>query len=396
MPWSTTDPVKERVKFVLEWEKRWDAGEGVMNLSELCREFGVSRETAYVWLRRYREAGHKLEALAERSHRPHHIPNQIPVEVSDLIVRARKQRPTWGPLKLRAWLMTLNPGVSFPSVSAIASIIHRNGLTQLRRRRRQRLVVPTTRPFASATAPNAVWCIDFKGWFRTADGRRCYPLTLIDAYSRYLLRCEAVLDPDTRSVRPILDSAFQEFGTPASIRSDNGPPFASTGAGGLNALSVWWHRLGIQLDRIDPGKPQQNGRLERFHRTLAELVRVPAEDARSQQRAFDHFRYVYNYERPHEALGLKPPLTAYSRSSRRYPRPLESFETDHFGVRVDKHGFIRTHRRRVFISTALAGDTVGVEADGDRWAVTWGSITLGWLDERRLDRGLILPVKKRR
>jgi len=286
--------------------------------------------------------------------------------------------------------------VSFPSISAIASIIHRNGLTQLRRRRRQRLVVPTTRPFASATAPNTVWCIDFNGWFLTADGRRCYPLTLIDAYSRYLLRCEALVEPDTRHVRPVLDSAFQEFGTPLAIRSDNGPPFASTGAGGLTTLSVWWHRLGIHLDRITPGKPQQNGRLERFHRTLAELVQEPADDARSQQRAFDHFRYVYNYERPHEALGLKPPLTAYCRSPRRYPRPLETFETDSYGVRVDKQGCIRLDRKRVFVSTALFGELVAVEPDDGRLAVSWGSILLGWIDEHRLDRGLISPVKKRR
>ena len=395
MPWSATDPTKERVKFILEWEKRWDAGEGVTNVSELCREFGISRETAYVWLRRYRAAGNKLEALQERSHRAHNIPNQIPVEVCDVIVSARKQRPTWGPRKLRAYLMSINPGVQFPSVSAIADIIHRNGLTRLRRRRRQRMVVPSTRPFAAATEPNAVWCIDFKGWFRTGDGVKCYPLTLIDAYSRFLLRCEALRDPDTRHVRAVLDSAFQEFGTPRAIRSDNGPPFASTGAGGLTELAVWWHRLGITPDRIFPGKPQQNGRLERFHRTLAELVREPAEDARSQQRVFDHFRYVYNYERPHEALGLKPPLTAYCRSQRRYPRPLESF-ADPGGASVDRRGFIRWDRRRVFISTALVGETVELVPDEDRWAVSWGSILLGWVDETRLDRGLILPVRKRR
>jgi len=247
MPWSRTNPLKERVKFVLEWEKRWNAGEGRMNLSELCREFGISRETGYVWLRRYRQTNHDLRALEERSHRPLHIPNQVPQDMQDFIVAARKRRPTWGPRKLRAHLVDCNPGVSFPSESAIAAILQRNGLTSLRRRRRKRLVVPATRPFAAATGPNAVWCVDFKGWVRTGDGRRCYPLTLIDAYSRYLLRCEALLDPDTRHVEPIFDSAFQEFGTPAAIRSDNGPPFASTGAGGLTTLSVWWTKLGIRL-----------------------------------------------------------------------------------------------------------------------------------------------------
>ena len=398
MPWSRTDPVKERVKFVLEWEKRWDAGEGRMNLSELCREFGISRETAYVWLRRYRAAGRDVQVLSDRSHRPHHSPHQIPAEVADLIVAARKYRPTWGPRKLRAFLVDRKPGVALPSESAIAAILHRNGLTSVRRRRRRRLVVPATRPFAAATGPNAVWCVDFKGWWRTGDGRRCYPLTLIDAYSRYLLRCEALLETDTRHVQPIFDSAFQEFGTPDAIRSDNGPPFASTGAAGLSALSVWWNQLGIRHDRITPGKPQQNGRLERFHRTLAVLAATPAADVRAQQRAFDYFRYDYNQQRPHEALRLKPPVTAYEPSRRRYPRPLETYEdVDAYAqLRLDRYGFVRWQRRRVLVSAALAHEVVYIDPDEDRWVVRWRSILLGWIDERRLDRGLILAGRRRR
>lgn len=398
MPWSSTDPTKERIKFILEWEKRWNAGEGRTNLSELCREFGISRETAYVWLRRYRKSGHDVKALDERSHRPHYSPNQIAPELADAFVELRKWRPTWGPRKLRAYLVDRNPGVELPSESAIAAILQRNGLTSLRRRRRQRRVVPATRPFAAATAPNAVWCVDFKGWWRTQDGRRCYPLTLIDAYSRYLLRCEALLDPDTRHVQPIFDSAFQEFGTPEAVRSDNGPPFATVGAAGLSALSVWWRKLGIRHDRIAPGKPQQNGRLERFHRTLAELATSPAADVRAQQRAFDAFRYDYNEVRPHEALRQRPPLTAYSPSRRRYPRPLESFDDVDASARlaIDKHGFVKWQRRRVLISAALAHEIISVDPDDDRWAVSWGSILLGWIDDRRLDRGLILPVSRRR
>jgi transposase InsO family protein len=398
MPWNSTNATKERVKFALEWEARLDAGEGRVNVSELCREFGISRETAYVWLRRYRAAGRKVEALEERSHRPHHIPHQIPEEVQDVVVAARKYRPTWGPLKLRAYLADCHPGLHVPSVSAIAAILQRNGLTSLRRRKRIRLVVPATRPFATATGPNAVWCIDFKGWFKTLDGRRCYPLTLLDAYSRYLLRCEALVDPDTRSVEPILDSAFQEYGTPDSIRSDNGPPFASTGAGGLTKLNVWWHRLGIRHDRIEPGKPQQNGRLERFHRTLAELVREPEQDVRAQQRAFDRFRHEYNDQRPHEALGLKPPARAYTPSPNRYPRKLQDFDEydAHAVLQVDRAGFVRWQKRRVLVSSALAHEYVSVDADDDRWEVRWGSIVLGWIDDRRLDRGLIVPARRRR
>lgn len=392
------------MKFALEWEKRWDSGEGRMNMAELCREFGISRETGYVWLRRFRAAGHKVEALEERSHRPHTFPNQIPEEMVDLIVAARKYRPRWGPRKLRAHLVDVNPGVAFPSESTFAAVLKRHGLTNLRSRKRRRLVVPSTRPFAHATGPNAVWCVDFKGWFRTDDGRRCYPLTLVDAYSRYLLRCEALLDPDTVNVRPIFDSAFQEFGTPASIRSDNGPPFASTGAGALTTLSVWWQRLGIRHERIDPGKPQQNGRQERFHRTLAELVAdEPEPDVRAQQRAFDRFRHDYNHVRPHEALGLKPPVRAYAPTGRGYPRKLDEFEHPYADVveRVDKHGYIRWEGHRVLVTAALAYEYVGVtqarlEEEEHRWNVQWGELDLGWFDARKPERGLNAPSRRRR
>ena len=223
-----------------------------------------------------------------------------------------------------------------------------------------------------------------------------------DAYSRYLLRCEALLDPDTRHVEPIFDSAFQEFGTPAAIRSDNGPPFASTGAGGLTTLSVWWTKLGIRHDRIEPGKPQQNGRQERFHRTLAEFLAAPERDVRRQQRAFDRFRHEYNDVRPHEALGLKPPLTAYAPSLQRYPRKLERFDDPlcYEQLRVDKHGFVRWRGRRILISAALAHEDVCLDAENDegdqRWVVRWGSIVLGTIDDGRLDRGLIVPVRRRR
>lgn len=404
MPWSLTNATKERVKFALEWEKRWDAGEGRMNFTELCREFGVSRETGYVWLRRFRAAGHKVEALAERSHRPLTSPHQVPQYVVDVIVAARKLRPTWGPRKLRAYLVDCNPGFEFPCESTFAGILHRNGLTHLRGRKRRRLVVPSTRPFADATAPNTVWCVDFKGWFRTEDGRRCYPLTLIDAYSRYLLRCEALIDPDTKHVKPIFDSAFQEFGTPVAIRSDNGPPFASTGAaGGLTSLSVWWQRLGIRHDRITPGKPQQNGRLERFHRTLAEVVEEPAAEAGAQQRAFDRFRHEYNHLRPHEALRQKPPLHAYAPTGQRYPRKLRELDYPYADAveRVDKHGYIRWCDQRVFVSAALAYEPVSLDqgrTDDDEhlWTVRWGDLVLGTLDDRRLDRGLNAPSRRRR
>lgn len=390
MPWKETDPSKERVRFILEWEKRWNAAEGGrVNLTELAREFGVHRDTAHVWVRRYQDAGFKLDAMKERSRRPHSSPTAIGEQTQDVIVAARKRHPRWGPRKLRAWLAELHPGVVLPSASCIADILRRRGLAQPRRRRK-RFVVPRTQPFASCDRANAVWCIDFKGKFRTQDGRWCHVLTIVDAYSRFLIRCEAVLDPDGRAVERICDSAFLEFGLPGAMRSDNGPPFASTGPGRLTRLSVWWLRLGIRLDRIDPGKPQQNGRQERFHSSLEEVVGAPAPDIRAQQRALDPWRREYNYERPHEALEQHPPICAYQRSHRHYPRKLVRPEPSSWNdvARVDRNGFIRWHRVRIFISTALALELVEVAPDRDLYVVRYGPILLGYLDPERLGAGL--------
>jgi len=398
MPWSETDMMKERVRFVLEWERRWNDGEGEVNVSELCREFGVSRECGYKWIRRYRAANQSLVGVEERSRRPHRSPTATQVAVQEVVVEARKLHPRWGAVKLRAWLRRRLPGVEFPSPSAIAAILKRRGLVRIARcRRRSAPAVGVTAPFPECTEPNSVWCVDFKGWFRTGDGERCYPLTITDAFSRYLLRCEGVLDPDSKAVRMIFDSAFQEFGLPLAIRSDNGPPFASTGAGGLTDLSVWWLQLGIKLQRIASGKPQQNGRHERMHRTL-KLETEPQHDRRAQQRVFDLWRREFNEERPHAALDNRPPATIYVPSSRRYPRPLKLVEPSAFSqaCQVDKDGFIRFQRRKIFISSALAYLHVELDLVGfDVWEIRWGQIVLGRYNAMRSDRGLILARRKR-
>jgi transposase InsO family protein len=286
MPWEATDAMKERTKFVLEWEKRWNAAEGgPVNMAELCRMFGVSRQTGYTWVARYREAEHDVRAVVERSRRPKTFPTAVSAEIEDLIVEMRKRWPKWGPRKLRQRLVEDNPGKRVPSASVMSKVLKRRGMTVPRRRRRRTSPAGVAAPFSGCDAPNAVWCIDFKGWFATADGVRCYPLTLIDAFSRYLLRCEALCDPDGVQVRRILDSAFLEFGLPLAIRSDGGPPFASTGPARLTELSVWLLQLGIRVEIIAPGKPQQNGRLERLHRTLKdETASPPASDRRAQLR----------------------------------------------------------------------------------------------------------------
>ncbi len=380
--------MKERVKFVLEWEKRWNEGEGVLNFAELCREFGISRQVGYDWVARYQEAKCNPSALKERSRRPHRSPTKVSDEVEDFLVAARKARPTWGPKKLRAWLSERYPRLAeLPAQSTIGEVLRRRGLTVPRRLKRVRATQAATQPFAEVTGPNATWCVDFKGHFRTQDGRVCYPLTIIDAHSRFLIRCEGVEDPNGREVQRIFDSAFSEFGVPAAIRSDNGPPFASVGAGGLTTLSVWWLRLGIRLERIEPGKPQQNGRQERFHRTLkAETANPPRADMRAQQRAFDLFRKIYNEERPHEALGQRPPATRFALSPRRYPRPLVRFATgspwEHL-ERIDKDGFIRWHDQRLFVGRALAHEDVAIEYDGasENWLVVFGPLCVGVLSE---------------
>jgi len=402
MPWKATDALKERTKFVLEWERRWnDAEGGRVNMAELCRLFDVSRQTGYTWVARYRAGNHELAAVAEHSRRPKTSPNAIPPEVEDLIVAARKRYPKWGPRKLRARIVELNPGCYVPSASVIAKILKRRGLTTKRQRRRRAPALGVVAPFSGCEAPNSVWCIDFKGWFVTSDGLRCYPLTLIDAFSRYLLRCEALLDPNGKEVKQILESAFTEFGLPAAIRSDGGPPFASTGPARLTELSVWLLRLGLRIEIIAPGRPQQNGRLERFHRTLkAETTTPAANDCPAQQRVFDLWRGEYNHERPHEALGQRCPGRIYTPSRHTYPRPLvkRDFEPCADIARVDRNGFIKWLQRNVFISSALKYEYVELDFDPDvdsRRVVRWGNIHLGHLDEHQREHGLIYPRRRR-
>ena len=262
MPWKATDAMKERANFVLEWEQRWDEAKGgPVEMAELCRKYGVSRPTGYGWVKRFRDASHDVRAVEEKSRRPQSNPHAISAEMEDWIVQARKAMPRRGPRKLRAILVERNPGIDWPSTSSIGNILKRRGLCRVRKVRQR--APPMTQPFAATMAPNDTWCIDFKGKFRMQDGNWCHVLTLLDADTRYLLRAEPMLDPNGANVEKVLDSAFQEFGLPKAMRSDNGPPFASTGAGRLSRLSVWWLKLGIQLERIEPGKPQQNGRLER-------------------------------------------------------------------------------------------------------------------------------------
>jgi transposase InsO family protein len=392
VPWKETYPVEQKFKFVLECER------GEMTMTALCRAFGVTRQTGYKWLRRYREDPGEPSSLEDRSRRPFANPRQTGSYVEDAIVVARRRMPTWGPRKLRAWLSEKMPDVTWPAASTIGDLLKRRGLTRARRRRRH--TPPSTQPFAECTAPNQLWCIDFKGWFRLGNGVRCYPLTLTDAFSRMLLRCEGLLDPDGEAVREVMESAFREYGLPNAIRSDNGPPFATVGPGGLSDLSVWWIRLGIRHERIEPGKPQQNGRHERMHLTLKQdTASPPAEALYSQQRLFDLFRKMFNHERPHEALEMKPPASVYAPSTNRFPERLPPVQID-FDVEqsvVDRNGYARCGRGRVQVGRALRYQTINFASMGDRkWQVTFGGVLLGMFDETRRQLGLIRDTKDRR
>jgi transposase InsO family protein len=375
-------PVTERQRFIDAYLT------GEYGVAELCRSFGISRKTGYKWLARFME---NCE-LEDRSSRPHHSPRAVAEWLEDAIVRARKQRPNWGPRKLRAALLRANPGADgqLPSVSTFALIFRRNGL--VRPRRRKRMAPPSSTPLAHALGPNALWCIDFKGHF-AVGGTRCHPLTVMDAYSRYLLACVALNRPDGDHVRRALEWVFNEFGLPDAIRSDNGSPFASTGLGGFSKLSVWWLRLGIRHERIEPGHPEQNGRHERMHRTLKqETAWPPKANLKAQQRAFDRFRKEYNQDRPHEALDNDVPASFYQPSRRALPDPPWGREyhypADYETVRISKLGYLTWNGRTTYLSQALQNEDVGLDWRAPSgWAVYFRDLQLGEL--RRGSRGAL-------
>ena len=385
MPWSETCAMDERMRFVSA------ASEDEAVMSEVCAEFGISRQTGYKWLWRYRTEG--LDGLKERSRAPIRHGRARDEELVAAALALRERQPTWGPKKLRRKLIERWPDAAAPARSTIGDWLRKEGLTQSRRPRRR--CPPFSSPFQAVDAPNDVWCADFKGWFATGDKRRCDPLTISDAMSRYLLRCQTVARPDGAHVRPVFDAAFCEFGLPLSIRSDNGPPFASVGAGGLSRLSVWWIKLGIRPERIDPGKPQQNGRHERLHRTLREdAIDPPAATLAEQQARFDEFRAVYNHERPHEALDFATPASLYRASARAYPCALsEPDYPDAAAVRrVRSNGEIKWAGDLVFVSEALIGEPVAIEeTEEGEWRVRYAGVELGFIDKNGRLRRRKLP-----
>jgi putative transposase len=375
MPFKETCVLDETMRFVVA------CAEGEESMAALCRAFGISRQWGYELMRRYRLEG--VAGLEPRSRAPHRPGQAMASEIADAIIALRYTHPSWGPKKLRAVLMRRAPETAWPAPSSMGDLLRRVGLVRARRRRR--VPLPLSQPFAPVRAANDLWCIDFKGWFRTGDGQRCDPLTLTDADSRYLLACRAMA-PITAEVDAVTEAAFREYGLPLAIRSDNGSPFAGNGAGGLTRLAVKWLKLGIRLERIDPGSPQQNGRHERMHGTLKnETARPPAETLAAQQRRFDRFRSVYNHERPHEALGQETPASRYQSSPRSYPERIEEpqYDADHAVRRVRSNGEIKWGGDRIFVSEALVGETVGVgETEEGNWLVRFADQPIGLIDRR--------------
>jgi len=383
LPWRVTSVVKERERLVRAYVS------GRYRVSELAEAVGVSRKTAHKWLKRFTEMG--PAGLNDRPRAAHHHPNAVPGAVVAAVIRAKQAHPTWGPLKLQPHPEEPPEVASaWPAPSTRGAILARAGLTQARRRRRR--VAPASLPFQACDSPNSVWCADFKGWFRTGDGQRCDPLTISDAYSRMLLCCRGVSRPDYTHVRPVFEATFREYGLPETIRTDNGPPFASVAVGGLSRLGVWWVKLGIRIERIQPGHPEQNGRHERMHLTLKqECCRPPAATAAAQELSFDVFREAYNHKRPHQALNLEPPAAWYQPSAKRYPANLEDPQyPGHATIRrVRSNGEIKWRGNLVFISEALTAEAVGLLETLAGYDVYFGPVLLGHLDH--LQERLVRP-----
>ena len=369
MPWKATRLVDERTRFiasVLEDPRG--------NFTRLCARFGISRNKGYKWLARYR-AG---EPLDDRRPLAATCPHRTPADVEALIVETRKEHPFDGPKKLIGRLQASHPSLPLPAASTVGEILSRRGLVRPRRMRLR--MPPHPDPLGGFAEPNDAWCTDFKGHFALGNKARLHPLTIEDGASRYLIKCEGLSAEKETLARPQFERAFREFGLPRRIRSDNGSPFATRSLGGLSQLSVWWIQLGIIPERIEPGCPQQNGRLERFHRTLKEqTASPPADDAEAQQRRFDEFRVDYNHHRPHEALGQTPPASHYEPSLRAMPdRVREPEYEDTFDVRrVSNNGVIKW-RSPLFINKLLIGQPVGLRAiEEDIWEIFYGPLKIG-------------------
>jgi transposase InsO family protein len=379
--------VEKRRLFVEQWlSENW-------TMTELCARHGISRQAGYNTLARYQQEG--WEGLEAQSRAPRRHPNQTRPAIEQQIVELRHEHMRWGPRKLKVVLERQQPEVTWPAASTMGELLRREGLVMTRRKRRR--MDPYTTPFAAASAPNRIWCGDFKGWSRTQDGERIDPLTITDACTRYLLRCQAVEKMDTARVQAIFEAAFRDYGLPEAIRTDNGAPFASRAIAGLSRLAVWWMKLGIVPERIQAAHPEQNGRHERMHLTLQQETMTPmAANRRAQQRRFDHFRREYNEQRPHEALDMRPPASCYTPSPRAYPArvPVPEYNPTMMVRRVAPGGQFAWKNHEVFLSETLMGERIGLERIDDRWyTIYFAQFPLGHFDGRTRKVHRLVPAQ---
>jgi len=388
MPWKSSSPMDQRKEFVLEWLKQDHS------VTELCEVYGISRKTGYKLISRFKSQG--MRGLEDMSRRPHRHPATTSDQLCELLCAMRAKHPREGAVTLLERLRRKHPSLTLPAASTAHEILRRAGLVGTRHRRRK--ASPTAAENLSfPESSNHVLSVDFKGDFCLGNGQRCYPLTITDNYSRYLLRCVGMENYSRgyEQVRRVMEACFAEHGLPAVIRSDNGAPFASTGLQGWSRLSVWWMRLGITPERIEPGKPQQNGRHERMHRTLKSQACKPAAyDMRAQQDRFDAFKKDYNWERPHHGIDLHTPAELYKPSSRQMPFRLEAVEYPQSMLtrKVDDVGRIKLDAQRIPIGMALKDEYIGLQfEDDDRTAsVYFGEILIGTIDLLQSDRVLTL------
>jgi len=375
MPWKETCPMDQKVKMIGDYLSQ------EYGITQLSRMYEVSRKTIYKWIGRYETEG--PPGLEERSNAPRSHPNATPLEVAREIVAMKLRHQRWGPKKIVAWLEEHHLQEFWPAASTAGEILKREGL--VRSRRKKRRTPPYIEPFSECHRPNAVWSADFKGQFRTGDGKLCYPLTISDDFSRYVLSCRGLSHPTFEETKPWFERVFKEYGLPEAIRTDNGAPFASMGLGGLSKLSVWFIKLGIKPERIELGHPEQNGRHERMHRSLKEATaRPPKSDIKEQQKAFDEFMSEHNLERPHEALGQKTPASFYHPSMRPYPTkvPKVEYHGDVMLRHVRHNGQIKWRGELIYISEALAGEPVALKQKEEHlWEIRFSSYSLGVLNE---------------
>lgn len=379
MPWKEIHVMNERIRFIVRLER----GE---RMTDLCEEFGISRKTGYKFLERYKLLGPL--GLFDESKRPNRLARQYPEEIKKRVLQAKRDHPTWGAKKLYANLSGLEEGVKLPREGTIHCWLDKNGLVKKRGRKRYRsdlnLVVG-----GASSEPNDIWSADFKGEFRVGDGKYCYPLTISDHYSRYLIGCEGLECPDGLGSRGVFETAFRQYGLPYAIRTDNGTPFVGRGLGGLSKLSIWWLKLGIKIQRIEPGHPEQNGRHERMHLTLKQETTRPAgKNLLQQQERFDNFVEEYNTKRPHEALQMKVPAEVYKPSVKPYPAeiPEPQYPLHDIVKTVSPGGNVsfKGRNKNFFLETALSGEKIGLrELENNKWLVSFINLDLGYLDGKK-------------